>query len=243
MKLVQSSISYTDSLEEFLEERRADILLLQGVKKSITLADCSDHLQGIKKKSNLKYSFYSPLCDKKFARDILYNGNAIISRDPLVYIYQEFTYKQYKKNYDYEKEGRYPCLFQHAVMQMPCGYEINLINYRGPYSGERGAQTLGDLATTKYCRRIAEYAANLKGPKIVAGNFNLAPESESLSPINTILRNLRVEDMGGKMRDPRGGNRIPVDYIWVSQDIVQPRFEIFSDNAGHNSTLCLEFDI
>lgn len=229
------------NLYKFIERQQADILMLQEVLSSPEgKTYYFDELQTIKEKSQLAYDFFSPLTGNVHQGKQTYFGNAIVSRDGFESTYQEDTLESYKENWDAETDTDDIKLFQHAVINPAPGKFLNLVNYHGHNSH---GQKQGNELTAKHCQQIADYIGTLAGPVILAGDFNLAPDSESLKPLNTMLKNLCIENAIQTTRNPLANSDIVVDYIWVSHDMTVQHFEVLPDMVSDHAALLLEFEV
>jgi endonuclease/exonuclease/phosphatase (EEP) superfamily protein YafD len=91
--------------------------------------------------------------------------------------------------------------------------------------------------------QIADYITTLSGPVILAGDFNLAPHSESLEVINKQLRNLSVEFKLETTRTFLTSKVEVCDYIFVNGAVKVTKFLALEDIASDHKALVLEFDV
>jgi endonuclease/exonuclease/phosphatase family metal-dependent hydrolase len=232
-----------NAMARFLKDQNADILHFQEAASSPHgRSDFFDFLQLAEQATGISNIFFSPQLDMNFAGMKVYYGSAIFSKHEFKSTYREFTNQDYIE--DFKPADDPQCnnkLFQHAVVTLPSGRNINLINYHG-YNA-KGTEKQGNDLTEKHCQRIAEYITGLQGPKILTGDFNLAPESKSLVPVNILLKNLCVENKIETTRNQLANSMTVVDYIWVSDDITVNRFEVLPDLVSDHLALLLEFEI
>lgn len=247
MKLIQlNTLSgmHANIIARFLQEQDADIWHFQeAISSPQGFSSFFDFIQTAIDVTQIKNIFFSPQMDMQFAGLKIEYGNAIFSKYPFATKpYAEFTHGKYISDFkpvsDPQVNNK---LFQHVIISLPSGKEINLINYHG-YNA-KGTKKQGNEITEKHCQRIAKYIDDLSGPKILTGDFNLAPESKSLEPINALLRNLCIENKVETTRNQFANSMTVVDYIWVSNDITVNRFEVLPDIVSDHTALLLEFEV
>lgn len=244
MKLIQlNTLSgfFGPIVLNFFEREKADILHLQEVMSSPEgRSDFFDFLQSLQQKINMPHVFFSPTHDYKFNDMPVYFGNAILSETAFQTTHSEFTHQDYKKNYDTKTDTVLSKLFQHAITDIS-GKKLNLVNYHG--HNVRKSEKRGNAETEKHCLQLANYISKLDGPVILTGDFNLAPDSKSLEPLNALLKNLCIENKIETTRNIYANSMIPVDYIWVSNDVRVNKFEVLPDAISDHAALALDFDI
>lgn len=229
-------------LLHFLRDQEADILTLQEVMSSPESKSIFfDLLENAQKITGLAEVFFSASRDFQLNDKNIYYGNAILSALPITKRYDEFVSLEYQARWDAALHDDNIRLFQHAVIKAENGTKFHLINYHG--FCQPNARKDGTAETEKHCARIAEYVSQLNGPVIVAGDFNLAPDSESLAPLNNMLRNLCIENDIQTTRNFYAFVMDTVDYIWVSHEVIVNRFEVLPDVVSDHAPLLLDFDI
>lgn len=96
-------------------------------------------------------------------------------------------------------------------------------------------------------RVVKEFFNKTSGPKILCGDFNLLPDTESMKIMEQGMKNL-IKEYGIKstrttlyrhFNDPEKPNF--ADYILVSPDIKVKKFEILPDIVSDHSPMFLEF--
>jgi endonuclease/exonuclease/phosphatase family metal-dependent hydrolase len=223
-----------------VQEHKADILHMQEVTSSPGgKTRYFDLLQNTRNGTDLKHEFFSPTWENMFGNKRVLFGNAILSRFPLNDTFQEFTHGEYKTEFEADVDDYNIRLFQHAVVKIN-NKDVHLINYHGmhDYAGK-----LGNGFTDRHCKRIADYMATLNGPKILTGDFNLAPNASSLKTLNDTYRNLCIEHDVQTTRNKFARSMTVVDYIWVSHDVTVNHFEVAPDFVSDHAALILEFDV
>jgi endonuclease/exonuclease/phosphatase family metal-dependent hydrolase len=91
-------------------------------------------------------------------------------------------------------------------------------------------------------QRIKKFLDSFAGPKMVCGDFNLLPETESVRILEEGMRNLIREHNIASTRThlyPKPGKH--ADYIFVSPDVTVKRFEVLPDVVSDHAPLLLEF--
>lgn len=133
---------------------------------------------------------------------------------------------------------------QYIVLDTPLG-ECVICNFHGLWNGGPKTDTPERLAQSN---KIKEFLAKTEGQKILCGDFNLLPDTESMRIMEDGMKNLVKETKVKSTRtvlyrhydDPNSPNF--ADYILVSPEINIQRFEVLSDIVSDHSPLYLEFD-
>jgi endonuclease/exonuclease/phosphatase family metal-dependent hydrolase len=233
-------------LLNFLRDCGADIYMMQEVNSSPEgKTYMFNFLQEFTERTGIDDIFFSPRFDFLQMGKRVYHGNAIAARAPtkLRDTHAEFVHRGYKRDivYTNDTEEFMRMNFQHAVVDMPGGGFVNLINYHG-YCQAHGVKSGNDI-TTRTVRAVADYAAKLKGPVILTGDYNLEPSSVSLAPLNAAYRNLCIEHNITTTRNEYAYPKQAVDYIWVSRDVAVHDFRVLPDKVSDHTALWLDFDI
>lgn len=94
-------------------------------------------------------------------------------------------------------------------------------------------------------RLIADFLALFDCPKILAGDFNLTPDTESIQIIEKSgMRNLIKDFNITSTRTDIYKNEIRfADYVFISPDITIKNFEVLPDVVSDHSPLLLDFEI
>ena len=99
---------------------------------------------------------------------------------------------------------------------------------------------MGDSETFRQCTMIADYVKTLEGEVVLAGDFNLAPESESLELLNSILINHAKESGVTTTRTPLTHKTEVCDYIFTSKGLTPSNFKVLTDIASDHAALVIE---
>ncbi len=132
---------------------------------------------------------------------------------------------------------------QYLTIDSPKG-EVLIANYHGLWNNGPKTDTPERIDQSK---KIKSFLDGFNGPKIICGDFNLLPETESLAILERGMINLIEEydiqstrtPLYRKYSDPDSPNF--ADYILVSPDIKIKKFEVLPDMASDHSALYLEF--
>jgi endonuclease/exonuclease/phosphatase (EEP) superfamily protein YafD len=89
---------------------------------------------------------------------------------------------------------------------------------------------------------IANYTDQLDGKVILTGDFNLAPNSSSLRPVDQVLKNLCVAASVETTRTFLTTKEGVCDYIFVSGAVKVARFDVLGDIVSGHFALSLDFD-
>ncbi|HLD80303.1 MAG TPA: endonuclease/exonuclease/phosphatase family protein [Candidatus Nanoarchaeia archaeon] len=124
--------------------------------------------------------------------------------------------------------------------------DLLIVNYHGLWNG--GAKTDTPERITQ-SEKIKEFMNLYDGPKILCGDFNLLPETESMRILEEGMRNLVTEYGIQSTRTPlyrhygQKDHSNFADYVFISPGIVVKEFKILPDIASDHAGLYLEFDV
>jgi len=117
--------------------------------------------------------------------------------------------------------------------------DFSIINFHGLWNGMGKTDTSERL---KQSNNIKKSLNKLTGNKILCGDFNLLPNTESLSIIKNDMRNLITEY---KITSTRSGlykkHERFADYILVSENVKVKDFKVLQDEVSDHLPLYLEF--
>lgn len=126
------------------------------------------------------------------------------------------------------------------------GKELLVANYHGLWNGGPKTDTPERIEQSK---TIKEFLDKFNGPKILCGDFNLLPDTESIGILEMGMRNLVKEYGVDSTRtvlyrsyyDLESPNF--ADYIFVSPNINVKDFKVLPDIVSDHAPLYLEIDI
>ncbi len=256
MKLVSFNISIkkgnTPAVIDLLDNLGADFIALQESmmphEESVfpgfrSGKDISDYFSG-----HLPYSFFAPIyiakcvtnngiCVRDFGGKVE-QGTQVLSRYQICSAENKFYYENYKTEYDatHFKEKDWARSILSAIINLPDDKKLKIINVHGIWNSTR----IGDTRTVAQSEFIISELLKDEIPTIVAGDFNLLPESPSIKIIENHLTNLSVKY---KLKTTRPEKNLVVDYIFVTDDIHVKDFRIVKTDISDHFPLVLEFEI
>jgi endonuclease/exonuclease/phosphatase family metal-dependent hydrolase len=221
----------TDEVISFLARENPDIVCLQEATRLIDPNTSKQYhsandIDAAFKKSH-PYSFFAPsfVADKVFKNGQLYKdyngkieqGNHLLSKFPITAAASKFYYNDYAHWIDIsdfrEKDWARNLLTAHVETPQNA---VRLFNVHGCVNKTR----LGDDRTLHQSEFILNEVRHEKAPLIIAGDFNLVPESESIRMIDQHFRNLAKENGITRTRSIGSGKGdLAVDYIFVNDKI------------------------
>jgi endonuclease/exonuclease/phosphatase family metal-dependent hydrolase len=265
MKLISLNVAAfernNEKLFDFLHEQGADIFLLQEVVRSI---DNSTDPDLIKKEiidkatPQLNYSFFAPnWILSKFEKGSFHGsdhflvefggkvefGNYLktkykIDKGQNVFVQNSFTYiTDWSKWPEEDYRG-----VQVSDLNIE-GKKLRLLNYHGIWSKDK----MGTDKTLAACKIIKRIALEIDYPAIIVGDFNLFPDTPSISLFKPELISL-VDQYDIKTTRPltnqlNDKSRNVVDYIFVTKGIKVDDFKVLDSNVSDHLPLILDFEI
>ncbi len=242
MRIVQLNVwmgKIDKNLYNLLKGINPDILCLQEVidypKPSFLFTTLSDIIEA----TSHKNLYSSPVMSFGLSGHNASYGNAVLSRWEIDDSNTIFTNLKFKDNFQYSVDDYNIRNFQHATINIE-GKKLNVLNHHGYHVPKHKD---GNDETKRQMQIIADYIDTLEGPIILAGDFNLAPHSESLDIINQKLINLSSEHKLTTTRNELTSKSEVCDYIFVSSDIKVNNFKKLEQLVSDHAALVLDFDI
>lgn len=244
MKLLQLNVwggRLERPLIKLIKDCNPDILCLQeaidikGGKSAMFAAT-----EEIQASIGAEHIFFSPVFSLGYMKRKADFGNCIISKFPIIDQHMMFTGKEYIADFDWLEHDPNMRNFQHATIKAKNGKPVHVLNHHGHHIDQHKN---GDTETMRQCKLIADYINRLSGPVILAGDFNLAPDSESLGQINERLINLSAKAGLDTTRTSLTHKMEVCDYIFVNDKIRVDRFEVLDEVASDHKALVLNFDL
>lgn len=244
MKLIQLNIwagKLQYQIPDFFNQEKPDIVCMQEV---CNLKGSSGALfaplDEIKEASHFAHSFMAPTYSWRYMQRELEYGNAILSHSPLFKPKIVFTHGEYEDNFDLTIADNYNIRnFQHAVIDVS-GTELHILNHHGYHI--KGTKE-GDEETLRQMNIIADYIGKLSGPIILTGDFNLAPDSDSIAVLSNKLTNLSVKYNLASTYTMFNSNNVVCDYIFVNDQVTVEQFYASDALVSDHKPLSLEFSV
>lgn len=243
MKLLQLNLwggRLDPQISKLLKAQNPDILCLQeaidikGGNAGVFIS--SEEIQAA---IDADYMFMSPAFSFKHMNRVANFGNCIISKYPITLQETIFTGNEYVEDFDFLNQEATMRNVQHAVIDID-GKSIDVLNHHGHHIP---AHKNGDAETLRQCQLIAKEIKKLDGPVILAGDFNLAPDSRSLGVINGLLTNLSVKANLKTTRTELTHKTEVCDYILVNSKVHVKSFKALPDVVSDHMALVMEFEL
>lgn len=242
MKLVQLNAwggRLEHQLADLLTAEAADLICLQEIISTKGDAALAITLEELQAKLGLGHSFMSPVMSFNLMNNTAAFGNAILSEYRFEHHETIFTNLQYQADFDFDSYDYNIRNLQHVQVTIG-GKKLNVLNHHGHHVRQHKN---GDEQTLRQMAQIAAYLDTLAGPVILAGDFNLAPHSQSLELINTKLRNLSLEYALTTTRTSLTSKTEVCDYIFVSDAVSVTNFRTSKLVASNHQALILDFEL
>ena len=194
-------------------------------------------LEKFKQAGDFAHSFFSPVFGFSYMKQKADFGNAILSMHPFQETKAVFTRKEYIDDQEMLDGDFNIRNLQHVTLKVG-GENLNVLNHHGHHLHEHKN---GDVETVRQCKIIADYVQALQGKTVLCGDFNLAPESSSLSELNMLLVNQCIRTKVSTTRTSLTHKAEVCDYIFTSSNIEVKRFDVLTDIASDHKALVLEF--
>jgi endonuclease/exonuclease/phosphatase family metal-dependent hydrolase len=225
MKLLQLNMwggRLEPQILNLVKSENPDILCLQEIQAAIG----ADHI------------FMSPVFTLNYMNRKADFGNCIISKYPIKDTETIFTGKQYIADFDFLNHDPNMRNLQHAVLEQPDKSQLHILNHHGHHIHQHKN---GDAETMRQCGIIADQIKKLDGRLILSGDFNLAPHSESLEQINSLLTNLSLKANLKTTRTQLTHKSEVCDYVFTSSQIEVKSFDALNDIVSDHKALTMTF--
>jgi endonuclease/exonuclease/phosphatase family metal-dependent hydrolase len=190
----------------------------------------------IQKETGFEHSYFSPAFGFTMMNYRADFGNAVMSRVPFTHTTTVFTRGDYNATMDLV-DGDYNMRnLQHVTVEHG-GKPLHILNHHGHHIRQHKN---GDDETLRQCGIIADYIKTLEGDVVLTGDFNLAPESESIGKINAILTNHCIQSGATTTRTPLTHKTEVCDYIFSSPGLATKNFAVLPDIASDHAALVIE---
>lgn len=235
---------YDGHLDEILAHRRA-----RGLDDSV-----EDRFRTVEILSQefpqYNFAFDQVYLDTRPEEGDINEGSLLMSNLPILehqscFFDEPYGPRDHDHNYDYEN---YPSALQKVVVKTPAG-NLTLLNVHGPWNLNGGIDNLRRLNMQ---RVILE---NLGNKTIIAGDFNVRPDTETIRGIEQKLKNVFTEEIASGdirctfnlqykdlVKNPGFASAV-VDFVFVSPEIGVLSKRVPDDNVSDHLPLVVEVDL
>jgi endonuclease/exonuclease/phosphatase family metal-dependent hydrolase len=244
MKIIQLNIwggKLGQQIIDFLRSENPDFVCMQEVNDLKGRAGYKFFatLNEIKEEAHFSDAFMSPTYSYRYMERELKYGNAILSKFPIISTKTVFTNGGYKRNFDVTKDDGNIRNLQLATVEID-GILLNILNHHGYHI--HGSKA-GNDETVRQMRVIADVINSITGPTILCGDFNLAPDSQSIAIINDKLTNLSVTHKLQRTYSQFSIIDEVCDYIFVNGQVKVRDFKMSDELISDHKALILEFSL
>lgn len=242
MKILQLNIwggKLGKQIIDLLQREQADVVCFQEAialpgGRTFLLEDINE----IQQKTGYEYSYFSPQFGFNFMNRQAQFGLAILSKQPFSKTNHVFTRLEYVDTFDFLEKDYNIRGLQHVALEHN-DQPLHILNHHGHHVPSHKD---GDEETMRQCKMIADYIEKLEGEKVLCGDFNLAPDSESLEQITDVLINHAKAYGIITTRTPLTQKTEVCDYIFTSPDLEVRHFQVLDDIASDHKALTIEVE-
>lgn len=241
MKILQLntwSCNLAPAISDLLNREQPDIVTLQEVINTDHTGKILQSLDEILAESPYEYVYYAPLVEFNFMSNTAQRGNAILSKHPIEFTDTLWTKGEFQENFDYSVGYNAARGVACATVRTPNG-SVSVLSVHGYHVKEHKN---GNDETLDACRMILDYTSNLKGAVIIAGDFNLTPDSDSMKVFADTYRNLCIENNVATTRNRLTKKTETCDYI-LTRDLEVNSFRVLEDEVSDHVALEASFSL
>lgn len=243
MKLVSLNIyggRVYEPLIKFLEDNKdVDIFCFQEVYgkahgKEIIYTDAKlDIYEDVKNTLNNYTGYWRPHLGDYYGLAIFLKNNLKVVDEGEFYVHREKGYIPNDHVGFHAKNIQYVKIFLNNKL-------VNIINFHGLWNGNGKTDTEERI---KQSTRIKQFVDLMGGDKIVCGDFNLRPDTESIKIVESAgLKNLIKDfDIKSTRTSLYAKPEKFADYVFVSPGIETKDFKVLPDEVSDHAALYLEF--
>ena len=224
---------------DLLRDEAANFVCLQEIISTEGNGGLAIPLEKLQTQLGYAHSFMSPVFSFNLMNNKATFGNATLSEFPFAIQKTIFTNLEYTEDFDFDSYDYNIRNLQHAQVDIN-GKKLHILNHHGHHVRQHKH---GDEQTLRQMQQIAAYLERLDGPIILAGDFNLAPDSESLQVLNACLRNLSIEYKLQTTRTELTAKKEVCDYIFINGAVDVVDFRMSTKLASDHAALIMDFEI
>ncbi len=242
MKLLQLNIwggRLERQIADLVKQQNPDFICFQEAISIDGDAAFGISVEQLAEETGYKHLFMSPVFSFNLMNKTASFGNAILSKQPFTTSETLFTNLTHKTSFDFDTDDYNVRNLQHVIVEVN-GKQLHILNHHGHHVREHKN---GNDDTLRQMKQIADYIDTLSGPLLLAGDFNLAPDSVSLALINKRLINLPVAYGLATTRTQLTHKQEICDYIFINEAIKADDFRALEDLASDHQALVIEFDL
>lgn len=169
-----------------------------------------------------------------------YWGLMILIKKDIDIILEGDVFVHKEKNYIPEGFGLFARNIQFATIKTPSGNR-SIINFHGLWNGKGKGDSEDRLLQSD---RIMEFIQTLDNPYIVAGDFNLLPDTQSIKKFEDLGLNNLIKEYNITSTRTSFYTKPEkfADYVFTDKDITIKDFKVLPDEVSDHSALYLEFE-
>jgi endonuclease/exonuclease/phosphatase family metal-dependent hydrolase len=255
MKIIQLNIwggKLGQQIIDFLQTEQPDFVCMQEVNDLKGRAGYKFFatLDEIKEEVGFADAFMSPTYSSRYMERKLEYGNAILSKLPFTTTQTVFTRGQYQRNFEVTRDDSNIRNLQIATVELdkrsgksPGKIRLHILNHHGYHLF---GTKIGDAESLRATQIIADSIDLLTAtnePIILCGDFNLAPNSQSLAILNSRLTNLSIVHHLRRTYNQFSAVHEVCDYIFINDRIKPRHFQMSKALLSDHKALILEFDV
>lgn len=226
---------------DLIEAEKPDIICLQeiisftGDRTGLFIT-----IENIQKDYDLPYAAFEPVFTFNYMKGTAKFGNCVLSRFPIKKSCSVFTHLKHVDNFHWGEYSSNMRNFVHAVVETPDKKLFNVITHHGYWIPDHKQ---GNNETKAHVKVIADYAKGLEGPVIITGDFNLAPDSESIQQLNALFTNLCAVHKVPTTRNQLTYKTEACDYIFINGQVKEKKFRLSEKIVSDHKALILDFEL
>ncbi|MFH1597503.1 MAG: endonuclease/exonuclease/phosphatase family protein [Patescibacteria group bacterium] len=256
---VAIKIDNSQKVAEFIQSEQPDIVAFQEIIRHFddSVFDMYQSKSKIEKiiGPGLPYSFFGPqwfayadIKNNKVCRDFggkIEQGNEVISRFPIKRAANEHYHKSYEDSSDRTNFHTDDHARSVAIVELDvAGQPLQILTLHGLYTRDKK-----DIPRTiKQSKYIIEAAKRKKNPTIIAGDFNLLPDTKSIAlmekEFSNLIKEYKITSTIPKFDHGTETTKKGVlDYIFINDQIKVNDFQVRETDISDHLPLILDFDI
>ena len=208
-------------LLEFIKNNNFDLICIQEAvwsENEEVLEIFSATVDQIKECSNLQFESRTANWYTKAFNSIIYQGNAILSREEIVDEIIELVYGE-EKLAENAKDLLNHC-YKAQLIKLVSG--LNVVNYHGYWL----PSPVGDETTIKVMQNVTKMFKDITGPLVMCGDLNIIHESPAMRELDFLIDLTHEYHIDNTLNGLKYNGKVACDHILTSKDVETVKFEV-----------------
>ena len=228
------------SIERFLKANDFDIICMQEVvwcdEMPAELEYFCSSLRQIQEASGLQYcakvsNFGIRIADGATVEQ----GNAILSRYPIVKDETKLVHGEYMDSVIYEQGDDHAFFAQKVLLENG----LTVANYHGYWLPD----PIGGQETVRCMKEVADWLRTETGPVVMCGDLNVIAESPAMRSLDYMTDLTAINHVKTTLQNLKFVKDVPCDHILINDQVAANNFTVHDNIVSDHKTISAEIEI